>query len=52
MNENDPYYTYTDYVPCKPVAHKVCWIVPALVLAAALALAGVAYYGATLLALP
>lgn len=47
--KKDSYYTYTNYVPCKPVAHKICWIVPVLVLAAVLALGGAVYYGAVLL---
>jgi nitric oxide reductase large subunit len=36
--KKDPYYTYTDYWPCKPVVHKVCWVVPVLVLVVVLVL--------------
>ena len=48
--KKDPYYTYTEYRPCKPVAHKVCWVLPVLVLAVATTLVIAVYYGAALLA--
>jgi hypothetical protein len=38
MSNKDPYYTYTNYTPCKPVAHEICWIVSVLVLVVILVL--------------
>jgi hypothetical protein len=43
--KKDPYFSYTDYWPCKPAVHEVCWVVPVLVLVAVIAVC----YGAALL---